>query len=196
MKALVIIDAQNDFCDPKNGSLYVDHADHSMNLLNDFIRIHLKKKTFDYIITSRDAHPTNHSSFKIWPKHCVIGTRGYEYYIDVSDFNKTKWIEIFKGQEVESDQYSMFDGFSLEDNRYSFINDGITDYYFCGEALDYCVISSIIDLYNIKLRYKMNFRIHLLEQFVDCVIPERRAGILSVLTNMNIAPIKEGMLDD
>ena len=32
MKALIIVDPQNDFCD-KNGSLYVDGADDDMNRL-------------------------------------------------------------------------------------------------------------------------------------------------------------------
>lgn len=52
-KLLLIIDAQNDFCDPE-GNLYVPGADKDMERLADFIR--RKGDTIDHIVLSQDQH--------------------------------------------------------------------------------------------------------------------------------------------
>lgn len=61
--AVLIIDAQNDFCDPK-GALYVDGADTDMHRLANWVNIN--KKAIDHISVTMDSHPVNdisHPSF-------------------------------------------------------------------------------------------------------------------------------------
>ncbi len=61
--ALLIIDPQNDFCNPgdkngnKRGSLYVEGAEKDMERLSTWIR--KKKKNIDFIIITIDSHQPN-----------------------------------------------------------------------------------------------------------------------------------------
>lgn len=57
--ALLIIDAQYDFCDP-NGTLYVPGSEKDMERLSKFI-IH-NQNSIDSIVLSMDAHPYTHIS--------------------------------------------------------------------------------------------------------------------------------------
>ncbi len=61
--AVLIIDAQDDFCDPK-GALYVDGADADMLRLANWLKAN--KKEIDHISVTMDSHPVNdisHPSF-------------------------------------------------------------------------------------------------------------------------------------
>lgn len=55
---LVVIDPQNDFCDPKNGSLYVSGADQDMLRLADMVK-RLKTKIDDIHVTLDSHHPVH-----------------------------------------------------------------------------------------------------------------------------------------
>ena len=55
MKALYIIDIQNDFC--PGGALAVDEGDQIIPIVNDL------QNKFDLVIMSQDWHPAEHGSF-------------------------------------------------------------------------------------------------------------------------------------
>ena len=61
-EALILVDYQNDFCNPK-GSLYVGKSE----LLEQKIIEKIKKfkKTGRLVVTSKDWHPANHTSFEL-----------------------------------------------------------------------------------------------------------------------------------
>src|SRR5574344_2419005 len=75
-KALVIVDCQKDFVE--GGSLAVKGGKEVCAKIEKFIAAHKDYK----IIRTYDTHNPDHPSFKenggIWPKHCVVGTKGYE----------------------------------------------------------------------------------------------------------------------
>ncbi|WP_010230946.1 bifunctional nicotinamidase/pyrazinamidase [Gillisia marina] len=158
MRALVIIDLQNDFI--PGGSLAVPGGDEIVPIINEL------QNKFDLVIATQDWHPSNHSSFaenhpgkrefeiiklngidqKLWPVHCVQNLKGAEFH---PDLNSKKIEAIFrKGTDKNIDSYSGFyDNAHLKSTGLSgyFKDKGVTSLYFCGLAAEYCVYFSIID---------------------------------------------------
>ncbi len=158
MKALVIIDLQNDFI--PGGSLAVLGGDEIISLINEL------QHNFELVIATQDWHPLNHSSFAenhsgkkefdiielngmdqtLWPVHCVQNSNGAAFS---PELNSEK-IEAFfrKGTNKEIDSYSGFyDNAHLKSTGLSgYLKDkGVSTLYFCGLAADYCVYFSILD---------------------------------------------------
>src|SRR4051794_23929635 len=91
MKALLLIDIQNDFI--PGGSLAVPGGDQVIDICNSV------QTKFDVVVATQDWHPPNHKSFAsnhagkqtfevidlngleqvLWPNHCVQGTEGAEF---------------------------------------------------------------------------------------------------------------------
>src|SRR6188508_2626009 len=87
MKALIIVDIQNDFL--PGGALAVSGGDQIVALVNRL------QDSFDLVVATQDWHPANHGSFAanhpgkkvgdvidlagmrqyLWPVHCVASTR-------------------------------------------------------------------------------------------------------------------------
>lgn len=158
MKALIIIDVQNDFM--PGGALEVPHGDEIVPVINSI------NKKFELVIATQDWHPLNHVSFAsnhmdkkpfdtikmknmkqtLWPDHCVQGSLGADFHPDLS----TYLVEtIFrKGTDSRIDSYSAF-----YDNTHQkstgltgYLKEkGVTCLYFCGLAADICVYFSIKD---------------------------------------------------
>ncbi|WHQ36938.1 isochorismatase family protein [Spiroplasma sp. SV19] len=146
-KALIVVDYQNDFVDPK-GSLYVPDAEklhpHILTLIKTF------QNNKDLVIATKDFHPDNHCSFATWPPHCLANSSGSELYqLPESHFDKI----ILKGTQQDADSYSAF----FSDNQTSnglheFLQEqNVTDLVIVGVALDVCVSATLTDA--IKLNY-------------------------------------------
>ncbi|MCZ6683675.1 MAG: isochorismatase family protein, partial [Planctomycetota bacterium] len=91
MKALILVDLQNDFL--PGGALAVPRGDEVIPVAN---RV---QPQFDLVVATQDWHPGGHGSFAanhpgtgpgevielnglrqiLWPVHCVQGTRGAEF---------------------------------------------------------------------------------------------------------------------
>ena len=158
MKALVIIDVQNDFL--INGSLEIPGGNDVIEPINEII------ENYALVVATKDWHPLDHVSFAsnhlgkkngdvvkvdnldqiLWPKHCVQESRG-------SDFPKTlnfKAINkiIYKGTDSQIDSYSGF-----YDNS-KIRSTGLSDYLktnnvtyidYVGLATEYCVKFTVLD---------------------------------------------------
>lgn len=158
MKALLLIDIQNDFM--PNGSLAVPQGDRVVAPVNA-VQPH-----FDLVIASQDWHPASHVSFAknhlgkkefeiiqledlkqtLWPAHCVQNTTGAEFHPDLH----TQKIEtIFrKGTNPALDSYSAFydNAHQKSTGLAGYLKEkGITNLYFTGLAADICVYFSIKD---------------------------------------------------
>ncbi len=159
MKALIIVDIQNDFL--PGGALEVPNGDRVIPVIN---RISSKFKT---AVATQDWHPANHKSFAVnqpghvkpfekgnvggieqvvWPVHCVQGTPGAELSVDL-DLKPVKAI-IRKGTDPEVDSYSAF--FDMMGKNKTgldgYLRDlGVTDVYVCGLAADVCVYYTSLD---------------------------------------------------
>jgi len=161
MKALIIVDAQNDFM--PGGALAVTEGDGIIPIINSLL------PKFDLVIFTKDWHPANHKSFAsqhdgekefdmidlngleqvLWPDHCVQNTPGADIHPGI-DFGKIKGdFYIFKkGMDPEVDSYSGFydNGRKNSTGLNEFLDEkGVTDIYICGLALDYCVSYTAID---------------------------------------------------
>ena len=165
MKALIVVDVQNDFL--PGGALAVPSGDEILAAVNDLI------PAFECVVCTQDWHPADHGSFAsnhpgkspydviemeygsqvLWPDHCIQGTPGAAFHRDL-DFNSAQLI-IRKGFRPDIDSYSAFfendhktttglDGYLKER--------GISEIYLCGLATDFCVKWSALDA--IKKGYK------------------------------------------
>ena len=158
MKALLIVDIQNDFC--PGGALAVPDGDSIIPVTNKLI------DHFNIIIQTQDWHPAGHSSFAsshpgknpydtiemdyglqvLWPDHCVQGTTGAEFHPSLNT-QKTQVI-IRKGFRKEIDSYSTF--FENDQKTTTGLTGylkqrGITDLFVVGLATDFCVKWSVLD---------------------------------------------------
>lgn len=166
MKALIIIDMQNDFMD--DGALPVPGAKNLVPLINQLM------KSFNIVIASMDWHPDNHVSFfsqhegkkvrdvinwhgisqTLWPRHCVQNTKGAEL---VSGLDKTKIAHIvYKGIDQNIDSYSAF--FDNAHQRATGLHDilkshNIDELYICGVLTELCVKFTALDA--CELGYKV-----------------------------------------
>jgi len=134
MKALMIIDVQNDFC--PGGALPVPDGDKVVPVINNLM------DKFDLVIATRDWHPEQTVHFEKWPVHCVRNTQGAEFHpeLDTSKIDKV----ISKGTGNKDDGYSAFETEELD--LASFLKEkGIDELYFTGLATEYCVKASALD---------------------------------------------------
>ncbi|MDN3595803.1 bifunctional nicotinamidase/pyrazinamidase [Zunongwangia endophytica] len=160
MKALVLIDVQNDFM--PGGALAVSDGDQIVPIIN-----RLQDK-FDLVIATQDWHPAGHASFAsthhkkvyevidlngidqvMWPDHCIQGSDGAAFH---EDLKLDKIEAIFrKGTDPEIDSYSGFyDNAHLKSTGLSgYLKEkDVTELYFVGLAGDFCVAFSIKDALN------------------------------------------------
>ncbi|GGF04412.1 nicotinamidase/pyrazinamidase [Chishuiella changwenlii] len=179
MRALIIVDLQNDFL--PGGALAVNEGDKIIQRINQL------QEKYDIIVATQDWHPSQHKSFAsmhagkepfevidlngtrqvLWPDHCVQGSKGAELH---KDLNQNKIRAIFrKGMNPEVDSYSAFfdvnkknptglDGFLKNLN--------VTSVFVCGLAADYCVY------YTAKDALELGYTTSILEGSTKAINPE------------------------
>lgn len=151
MRALLIIDVQNDFTE--GGALGVAGGNAVAEGITALLREH--PLAYDAVFASRDWHDAtgdNGGHFAVgaepnfvttWPAHCVAGTTGAEYNPGLDTSLIT--VHVRKGQGKPA--YSIFEG-TTDDGLpvLSALEDlGITDIDVVGIATDYCVRASALD---------------------------------------------------
>ena len=158
MKALLLIDIQNDFL--PGGRLAVPEGDAIIPLVNAL------QPRFDLVVATQDWHPAGHQSFAsshagrspfelinlhglpqvLWPDHCTQTSDGAE----LAPALHTGRIEaIFrKGMNPEIDSYSAFfdNGHRKSTGLADYLRGrGVTEVVVAGLAADYCVYYSALD---------------------------------------------------
>lgn len=133
-KALVIVDVLNDFC--PGGALPVPGGHEVVPVINGLV----ESCRFLNVVV-KEAHPENHCSFGLWPKHGVKGTPGAELH---KDLMVTKYNSIFieKGGDPNKEAYSGFEGTELEK---ILRKRKVSQVYVCGLTLDICVKFTALD---------------------------------------------------
>lgn len=146
--ALVVVDIQNDFADPK-GNLFVSGGDEVVALCNAEIVKGLGAGTF--VVYTQDWHPESTPHFEkdggVWPAHCVADTWGAEFHPRLLVAGPT----VRKGSNGE-DGYS---GFTMRDPESgetkptaleSLLREReITEVVVVGLAFDVCVKATALD---------------------------------------------------
>ncbi len=144
MKALIVVDVQNDFCE--GGSLAVGGG---ARVAADVAEL-IGSGAYEIVVATRDHHidPGDHFSdtpdfVDSWPPHCVVGTDGEELHspLEPSMFDEV----FFKGEYAAA--YSGFEGASA--NGAPLANwlrtRGVDTVDVCGIATDYCVRATALD---------------------------------------------------
>jgi len=148
--ALIIVDMQYDCCD--GGPMAHNN---SLNIIPIINRI---RDRYDIVIFIKKQYQFNHSSFKQFggknPKHCIENTYGAELHKDM--IIKEEDIIICRGTLQKYDSNSAFyDADTIEnDTRLKYILriNNIRELYFCGNGIDNCIFSSIIDAVNNRFK--------------------------------------------
>lgn len=158
MKALILIDIQNDFL--PGGALAVAEGDKIVSNVNKL------QPYFDLVVATQDWHPANHKSFAInhpgkspfenitlngldqvlWPEHCIQGSEGAEFS-SLLEMDRVEAI-FRKGMDPEIDSYSgFFDNGHLKSTCLAdyLKAKNIKEVYLVGLAGDYCVYYSAMD---------------------------------------------------
>lgn len=156
MKALLIVDVQNDFL--PGGALGVPEGDKVIPVINAL------QDKFDLIVATKDWHPPHHISFasrhgkmpgetievsgytqELWPDHCIQHTFGAEFASSL----KTDRIShiVYKGSDPDTDSYSTFsDALGRKTGLDRYLKEkGVDEIYIAGLATDYCVRYSVHD---------------------------------------------------
>lgn len=179
MKALLLIDIQNDFI--PGGSLAVPEGNLVVPVAN---RI---QPFFDLVVATQDWHPPDHKSFAsnhaakavfekidlngleqvLWPDHCVQGTTGANLS-EALNLNKVEAI-FRKGTDSEIDSYSGF--FDNGHRKTTALADylrgkQVSEVYILGLAGDYCVY------YTAKDALALEFQTFLIEDGIRAINPE------------------------
>lgn len=134
MKALLVVDVQNDFC--PGGALAVSNGDRVVPVINALMQ------KFNTVLASKDWHPSDSIHFKKWPPHCVQNTKGAEFHPLLSA-NRIHQV-FLKGTKNKDDGYSAFEATS-DDLEKVLRQKNVTDLYVTGLATDYCVRASALD---------------------------------------------------
>lgn len=180
MKALIIIDVQNDFM--PSGTLPVAEGDQIVPFINQEMY-----KGYDLVVATQDWHPQNHQSFAsnhegrkpfevinlhgidqvLWTDHCVQDTFGACLH---QDLDTHRIAAIFrKGMNPEVDSYSAFFDNNKRNNTglHGFLKDkNITELTFCGLAGDFCVAYSVNDALS------LGYKVRLLDNGIRSINPE------------------------
>jgi nicotinamidase/pyrazinamidase len=165
MKALILVDIQNDFC--PGGALAVADGDAVAPVANRL------QARFDLVVATQDWHPPDHGSFAanhpgrrvgdmielnglrqiLWPVHCVQGAPGAEFH---PALETGRIVRVFrKGTDAGVDSYSGFfdNGRRKATGMGEFLADqGVSEVAVCGLATDYCVKFTALDARSLGFR--------------------------------------------
>jgi nicotinamidase/pyrazinamidase len=145
MRALLIVDVQNDFCE--GGSLEVVGGQSVASAISDYLAGPLG---YRHIVATKDFHidPGDHFSdhpdfAASWPRHCVVGTSGADFH---PEFDHSAVEAVFTKGRFEA-AYSGFEG---TDESGTSLADwlrqrGVDEVDVVGIATDYCVLATAVD---------------------------------------------------
>jgi nicotinamidase/pyrazinamidase len=108
VRALIIVDVQNDFCE--GGSLGVDGGAALASAITEYVA---DEPGYDHVVATEDFHidPGDHFSDRpdyrsSWPPHCIAETPGADFHPDLD----TRRIEAVFRKGAHSAAYSGFEG--------------------------------------------------------------------------------------
>jgi nicotinamidase/pyrazinamidase len=180
MRALVVVDVQNDFCE--GGSLAVAGGAAVAARISALLA---GPHPYDHVVATLDHHvdPGPHFSDEpdfvdSWPRHCVAGTAGADFH---PALDTTAVEEVFR-KGAHSAAYSGFegttsDGVSLAD----WLRErGVDEVDVAGIATDYCVAATAADA------RRAGFATRVLRGFTAGVAPESSAAALAGLREAGV----------
>ncbi|MCW2652518.1 MAG: nicotinamidase-like amidase [Mycobacterium sp.] len=179
MKALIITDVQNDFCE--GGSLAVVGGQTVARAISEY----LATNHYDHVVATKDFHidPDGHFSdepdyAESWPPHCVVGTSGADFHPGLD----TTAIEAVFTKGAYTAAYSGFEG---TDEAGTSLADWlrqrrVDEVDVVGIATDYCVHATAADA------TRAGFTTRVLVDLTAGVAPESTAKALDDLRGIGV----------
>src|SRR5262245_22130137 len=145
MRALIIVDVQNDFCE--GGSLAVTGGSAVARGISELIA---GAPGYAHVVATKDFHidPGEHFSenpdyVASWPRHCVVGTAGADFH---PDFDPAGVEAVF----MKGHYAAAYSGFEGTDESGTTLADwlrqrGVDEVDVVGIATDYCVRATAAD---------------------------------------------------
>lgn len=144
MRALIIVDVQNDFCE--GGSLEVAGGTAVAHAINGLLA---GPHGYDHVVATKDHHidPGDHFSDEpdfvdSWPPHCVAGTHGADFHPELDTapieavFHKGQFAAAYSGFEGAAEDHALTDWLKAR---------GVDEVDVVGIATDYCVRATALD---------------------------------------------------
>ncbi|MFP4409731.1 MAG: bifunctional nicotinamidase/pyrazinamidase, partial [Spirochaetaceae bacterium] len=158
MKALIVVDVQNDFL--PGGNLPVPQGDEVIPFINE------KMPEFELVVATQDWHPADHGSFAsqhpgkspgdvvelngleqiLWPDHCIQHSFGASFASGL-DIEQIEHV-VRKGTDPGVDSYSGFfdNGHKVDTGLNDLLKKrGVDTIYIAGLAGDVCVKFTALD---------------------------------------------------
>ena len=180
MRALIIVDVQNDFCE--GGSLAVAGGAAAARAISAYLGSP-QSSGYAHVAATKDHHidPDGHFSAtpdfaSSWPPHCVAGTRGADFHPDL-DTSRVEAV-FLKGEHAAA--YSGFEG---RDDAGTLLAEwlrdrGVTAVDVAGIATDYCVRATAADAVaaGLATRVLMPLTAGVAQASTDAAVSELRAA--------------------
>jgi nicotinamidase/pyrazinamidase len=172
MRALILVDLQNDFI--PGGALAVSDGAAVIPVANRLLAE--RGRLFDFVVATQDWHPSGHESFAsshggksvgsfidlhgvqqiLWPDHCVQESLGSRF---VNDLMVSRIDQVFrKGMRSAVDSYSgFFDNARRGDTGLNLWlrERDVTKVTVMGLATDYCVKFTVLDALSLGYRVEV-----------------------------------------
>jgi nicotinamidase/pyrazinamidase len=146
VRALIVVDVQNDFCE--GGSLAVPGGAYVARSISE--RLAAGGSEYAHVVATQDHHidPGGHFSahpdyVDSWPPHCVAGTPGAEFHPDLD----TERVETVFRKGAHAAAYSGFEGTDATGTPLAdwLRERGVTELDVVGIATDHCVRATAAD---------------------------------------------------
>ena len=191
MKALIIVDMQNDFID---GALGTPEAQAIVENVINKMKFH--KNTDTVVLFTKDTHTIDYLNTpegkKLPVEHCVMETNGWKINREIHNEFKTGGYATYSAGDIVNGRitkptfgsYDLIDVLCDIDTK---AEEGITEIEFCGVCTDICVIS------NVLMTKAAFWNVPIVVDASCCagVTPEKHAAALEVMKSCQIDVIGE-----
>jgi nicotinamidase/pyrazinamidase len=195
MRALLIVDVQNDFCE--GGSLAVAGGTSVVGSINALLAgnsrgdgaISEQGVRYDHVVATQDHHidPGGHFSehpdyASSWPRHCVAGTPGADFHPDLHTagieavFRKGAYRAAYSGFEGAADGVGLADWLRAR---------GVDEVDIVGIATDYCVRATALDA------ARAGFNTRVLVDLTAGVAPDSTAAALAEMRGAGVELVSD-----
>jgi nicotinamidase/pyrazinamidase len=142
MRALIIVDVQNDFCE--GGSLGITGGTAVVREISQYVAAH---RDYAQVVATKDYHVepgehfSGHPDYRVsWPRHCEVGTPGVDFHPEFDDgavqavFMKGHYSAAYSAFEAVDDTGTLLPDWLRQR--------GVHEIDIVGLATDYCVLAT------------------------------------------------------
>src|SRR5262245_2049104 len=182
MRALVIVDVQNDFCE--GGSLGIAGGAAVVREINEYLAAH---HDYAYVVATKDYHVepgehfSEHPDYRVsWPRHCEVGTPGVDFHPEFDD-------GVIQAVFMKGHYSAAYSAFEAVDDAGTPLADwlrqrSVDEIDIAGLATDYCVLATATDAVNrgFAARWFLDLTAGVAQESTDKAVEDMRAAGVEV----------------